>query len=95
MATPTKHQISEMLVKHETNLCAWAKAHGYIYMTVFNTVNRWAGRDDRTPHGGLARLIMRDLAADVEAAECRNSDAVVATEVATHESSVATHNRMK
>lgn len=77
MATPTRYQIDQMLVKHETNLCAWSKAHGYIYMTVFNTVNRWAGRDDRTPHGGLARLIMRDLAADVEAAEVHNLDAQV------------------
>lgn len=67
-----------MLVKHRTNLCAWAKAHDYEYMTVRNSVKRWAGRTDRTPHGGLARLIMRDLAADVEAAQVGNSEEPVA-----------------
>lgn len=74
MATPTQEQISEALRTQKTNLCAWAKAHNYKYTTVFNTVLRWAGRDDRTPHGGLARLIMSDLAAYVDASSLNNDE---------------------
>lgn len=66
MATPTQEQIAKTLQDRETNLCAWAKAHDYKYTTVFNTVQRWAGRNDRTPHGGIARLIMKDLAAYID-----------------------------
>jgi len=61
MATPTQQNISDALARNDTNLCAWAKANDYNYQTVWNTVMRWAGRDDRTPHGGIARLIMKDL----------------------------------
>jgi hypothetical protein len=78
MAMPTQHQISEMLVNQKTNLCAWSKEHDYKYKTVFMTVSRWAGRDDRTPHGGIARMIMCDLAEDVEAFEVRSSEELTA-----------------
>jgi hypothetical protein len=40
---------------------AWASAHGYERMTVSATVKTWGLRTDRTPHGGLARAVMRDL----------------------------------
>lgn len=71
MATPTQQKIAEALKQNRTNLRAWAKAHNYKYNTVWNTVMRWAGRDDRTPHGGIARLIMEDLEAYVEAADVK------------------------
>jgi len=80
MMTPTQAQIAEALQSQGTNLCAWAKVNKYKYTTVFNTVSRWAGRDDRTPHGGIARLIMVDLAAFVEATKVRNSDKRVANQ---------------
>ncbi len=80
MATPTQAQIMTALHAQETNLCAWAKAHQYKYTTVFNTVGRWAGRDDRTPHGGIARLIMSDLTAFVEDTKVRNSGHQVANQ---------------
>lgn len=69
MAVPTQQKISEALAQNGTNLCAWAKANDYNYKTVWNAVKKWAGRNDRTPHGGIARLIMKDLAAYVEAAD--------------------------
>jgi hypothetical protein len=34
-----------------------------------DTVLRWGGRDDRTPHGGIARLIMKDLEKYVDESE--------------------------
>lgn len=68
MTIPTQEQIAKSLERTGTNLCAWSKARDYKYTTVFNTVLRWAGRDDRTPHGGLARQIMSDLATYVDAA---------------------------
>lgn len=83
MTVPTQVHIEAALQLNNTNLCAWAKAHDYKYTTVFNTVQRWAGRNDRTPHGGIARLIMRDLAEYVEDTKCRHLSNEVATEVAT------------
>lgn len=74
MAVPTQQNISDALAKNGTNLCAWAKANNHKYRTVWNTVSRWAGRDDRTPHGGLARQIMSDLAVYVEAAQVGSSE---------------------
>ena len=65
MAAPTQEQISHALETRGTNLCAWAKERKYKYTTVYNTVCRWAGRNDRTPHGGIARMIMSDLSAYV------------------------------
>lgn len=61
MAIPTQEQISQALKKCDTNLCAWAKVRGYKYPTVWNTAKRWAGRDDRPPHGGFARQIIKEL----------------------------------
>jgi hypothetical protein len=69
MVSPTQEQIAKALEKKDTNLCAWSVARGYKYTTVFNTVKRWAGRNDRAPHGGIARLIMRDLSAFVAKAD--------------------------
>lgn len=60
MSNLTQVQIAQFLEKKETNLCAWAKDKEHNYTTVFNTVNRWAGRD-RRPHGGIARAIMKEL----------------------------------
>ena len=78
MAIPTQQNILDALQQNETNLCAWSKDHEYKYTTVFNTVLRWAGRDDRTPHGGLARQIMSDLAVYVEEHKVRHPDEQVA-----------------
>ena len=69
MSTPTQEQIDKALAASQTNLCAWAKKRRYKYTTVYNTVNRWAGRTDRTPHGGIAREIMKKIAAYVAASE--------------------------
>lgn len=41
---------------------AWAHAHGYLRVTVRNTVVTWGQRTDRRqPHGGISRAVMRDL----------------------------------
>ena len=69
MATPTQAQISSALTRKGTNLCAWATGRDYKYNTVYNTVKRWSGRNDRTPHGGIARQIMKEIADYVKAAE--------------------------
>lgn len=79
MATPTQQKILDALARNDTNLCAWAKANEYNYQTAWNTVMRWAGRDDRTPHGGIARLIMKDLAKYVDESE-ENNDTQIAIE---------------
>lgn len=62
MSAPTQDQIKESLERSGTNLCAWSTERKYNYPTVFTTVKRWAGRADKTPHGGIARQIMSDLA---------------------------------
>ena len=61
MTVPTQEQIASSLKTKGTNLCAWSKANDYNYPTVHTVVKRWAGRNDRTPHGGIARKIMSDL----------------------------------
>ena len=58
----TQEKLKKALDKKGTNLCAWARNHEYPYTTVHTVVGRWAGRSDRTPHGGLARKIMGELA---------------------------------
>ena len=47
----------------------WARAHGYPHGTVRQTVYRWGMRDDRPPHGGIARAVMRDLRNTLETAK--------------------------
>lgn len=61
MTTPTQDQIVETLKNKGINLHRWALQHDHKYTTVYNTVRRWAGRNDRTPHGGIARKIMTEL----------------------------------
>ena len=43
------------------SLAAWAKAHGYGDALALHVVKNWAGRTDRTPHGGLSRALLHDL----------------------------------
>ncbi len=44
-----------------SSVAAWARAHGYLPVTVRRTVYEWGGRADRDPHGGIGRQIVRDL----------------------------------
>ena len=44
------------------DLSHWARAHGYRPGTVRMVLARWGTRADR-PHGGIGRMIMRDLRA--------------------------------
>jgi len=60
-------RIKAELRERGTSLFAWATDHGYPLSTVYTTVDRWAGRTDRTPHGGLARQIIEQLRADLGA----------------------------
>jgi hypothetical protein len=53
--------VKDALKARGSSLYAFAKEHGYAYRTVCVTVQRWAGRTDRKPHGGEARRIMADL----------------------------------
>lgn len=57
----THEQINLALAKHGTNLCAWSRSNHYSYSTVRTAIKRWVGRSDRTPHGGVSRLVMKDL----------------------------------
>jgi len=65
-ATADPHQsvaeVSQLLVERGfSSVTAWARAHGYEPATVRRAVRVWWPRDDRRPHGGLTRAIMRDL----------------------------------
>jgi len=42
------------------SISRWAESRGYRPGTVLNAVNFWWGTE-KTPHGGIARMIMRDL----------------------------------
>lgn len=44
-----------------SSVAAWARAHGYLPVTVRRTVYDWGGRADRDPLGGIGRQIVRDL----------------------------------
>lgn len=43
------------------SLSAWAVAYGYDRASVQAAVKTWGQRTDKTPHGGIARAVMRDL----------------------------------
>jgi hypothetical protein len=43
----------------------WAAANGHKKTTVTQTLNRWAHRTDKEPHGGTAKQIMRRLRRDI------------------------------
>lgn len=58
-------KILTALTERGSNLGKWANEHGYKGGTVYKSVSRWAGRTDRSPHGGLSRHIMADLRADL------------------------------
>ena len=45
------------------SLSAWGEAHGYPRGSVRAAVLTWGQRTDKTPHGGIARAVMRDLRA--------------------------------
>ncbi len=50
-----------LALKGYRSLSAWARAHGYLPVTVRRAVYDWGERDDREPLGGIKRAIMRDL----------------------------------
>lgn len=61
MQTHRVNEIRAALRLKGQTLRSWAIAHNFHYRTVHTTVNRWACRDDRKPHGGIARQIMSAL----------------------------------
>lgn len=48
------------------SMSAWAEAYGYPRGSVQAAVRTWGQRTDRTPHGGIARAVMRDLRITLE-----------------------------
>lgn len=44
-------------------LTPWCLAHGYSRSAAQNALRAWGLRTDKTPHGGIARAVMRDLRA--------------------------------
>ncbi len=48
------------------NLTVWAHAHGHKPVTVYSVVKIWGQRSDRAPHGGLSRVVVRDLRATMD-----------------------------
>lgn len=62
---PQAAVIKKALAKDRWNLSSWARAHRYEKRTVYQTVERWAGRTDRHPHGDISRQIMADLRAQL------------------------------
>lgn len=48
------------------SLAAWAKAHGHKPVTALSVLKIWGHRSDRAPHGGLSRVVVRDLRATMD-----------------------------
>lgn len=64
MAHPTQ-DLHSLVRSRGFSLPDFARRRGYLYHTVFVTVQRWGHRTDRQPHGGIARQIMADLRAEL------------------------------
>jgi hypothetical protein len=64
MAPPTQ-DLKALVKERGFSLPDFARRKGYGYVTVFTTLKRWGHRNDRQPHGGLARQIMADLRAEL------------------------------
>lgn len=45
------------------HVSAWCEAYGYKRTSVDAVIKTWGQRSDRAPHGGLSRLVVRDLRA--------------------------------
>jgi hypothetical protein len=45
------------------SVAVWGAAFGHRSNTVFAVIRVWGTRSDRAPHGGLSRLVVRDLRA--------------------------------
>jgi len=55
------------LRKKGTSINDFSQRNGYNYRTVCVVAQRWWHRDDREPHGGIARSILKDLKHEVNA----------------------------
>lgn len=53
---------AQLMLAGYRSLAAWAKAHGYLPVTVRRVIYDWGQRPE-TPHGGIGRQVMRDLRA--------------------------------
>jgi len=73
---PANAQDLRSLVKErKLSLPDFARRKGHNYVTVFVTLQRWGHRNDRQPHGGIARRIMADLRAELFPNPQENHDA--------------------
>lgn len=50
-----------LLMAGYRSINAWANAHGIKPATARRVIYDWAPRDDREPHGGIARDVMKKL----------------------------------
>lgn len=51
---------AQVMLAGYRSLAAWAKAHGYLPVTVRRVIYDWGQRPEQ-PHGGIGRQVMRDL----------------------------------
>lgn len=61
----TTQDLQRELRDKGTSLNDFASRHGYKYRTVCIVAQRWWHRNDRTPHGGLARAILAELKKEI------------------------------
>jgi len=54
-----------LMLRGWRSMSAWARAHGYLPVTVRVTVAKWGLRSDKEPHGGLSREIIKKLRAEL------------------------------
>lgn len=58
-------KILRALSSRGTSLGKWAERNGFVRVTVYQVVRKWAPRTDRAPHGGISRDILVALRAEL------------------------------
>lgn len=67
----TTQELQQKLKDNGGSLYDFAVSHEYNYRTVCTVAQRWWHRRNETkPHGGLSRVIMKDLIAYAELKSC-------------------------
>ncbi len=59
-----KHQILARLMEKKTNCREWSFRHGYKPRTVYQLLDRYAGKSD-LPRGRLSYRILRELSQEI------------------------------
>ena len=86
----TNQHVKNILKEHGSSLTQFAADKGYNYRTACTVAQRWWHREDKKPHGGIARQIMIDLKDYVQQMTQLNGQ--VASQMTELKKDDATHN---